>query len=200
MAASMSTRRIRLTQSLYVLVLLAVALTDGRALEGLAGLAAQCAGFLLVAAGTLWRVWASVFIAGRKDTEVVDTGPYARCRHPLYFGSLVAGLGLALSTRSLVLTVALPAVLLVMLWLAILREERLLRDRHDQQWVRYRERVPVLWPRLGALPAAGRREVDLTVYGKAFLDAASVLCVWLLVISLDGLRAQGAWAPLFRLP
>ena len=200
MAVSMSTPRIRLTQFLYVLALLAVALTDGRALEGMAGLAAQAAGFALVVAGTLWRVWASAFIAGRKDAEVVDAGPYARCRHPLYLGSLVAGLGLALSTRSIVLTVALPSILTALLGLAIRREERLLKDQHDEAWLRYRDRVPALWPRSGPVPAVGRREVDLPVYRKAFFDAATMMLLWLLVISLDGLRARGAWEALFALP
>jgi protein-S-isoprenylcysteine O-methyltransferase Ste14 len=200
MTVSMSTPRIRLTQFLYVLALLAVALTDGRALEGIAGLAAQAVGFALVIAGTLWRVWASAFIAGRKDTEVVDAGPYARCRHPLYFGSLVAGLGLALSTRSVALTLALPVMLFALLGLAIRREERLLEERHDETWLSYRDRVPALWPRSGPMPAVGRREVDLPIYRKAFFDAATMLLLWLLVVSLDGLRAQGAWEPLFALP
>jgi protein-S-isoprenylcysteine O-methyltransferase Ste14 len=200
MTVSSSTPRIRLTQALFVLVLAAVALSGGRAFGGPGGLLAQAAGFLLVACGTLWRLWASVFIAGRKDVEVVDIGPYARCRHPLYLGSLAAGLGLALSTRSLVLTLALPATLAVFHWLAVRREERFLAERHGAAWEAYRARVPAFWPRSGRSPALPRREVDLAVYRKAFLDAATMLGVWGMIVALDALRMQGAWRDWFVLP
>lgn len=200
MAVSSSTPRIRLTQALYVGLLLAVALTGGRAFEAAAGLAAQAAGFALVVAGTLWRLWASVFIAGRKDVELVEAGPYARCRHPLYFGSLVAAIGLGLSTRSLVLAIAVPLSMAALAGFAIRREEGLLADRFGPRWQDYRRRVPALWPRSGRIPATARRDIDVDVYFKAFLDAATVFGLWLLVVALDGLRSTGAWAAPWTLP
>jgi protein-S-isoprenylcysteine O-methyltransferase Ste14 len=200
MAVSSSTPRIRLTQALYAGLLLAVALSGGRIFETAAGLAAQAAGFALVVAGTLWRMWASVFIAGRKDVELVEAGPYARCRHPLYFGSLVAALGLGLSTRSLVLAIAVPLSMAALAGLAMRREERLLAGRFGSQWQDYRHRVPALWPRGGRIPATVRRDIDVQVYFKAFLDAATVFGLWLLVVALDGLRSLGAWTAPWTLP
>ena len=200
MATSQSTCRIRQTQALYVVTLLVVAVSGGRAFSGLGGLVAQAAGFVLLTAGTLWRVWASAFIAGRKDVEVVDAGPYARCRHPLYLGSLAAGLGLALTTRSLVLTLMLPATLAVLFWLAVRREERYLEHRHDEAWIAYRASVPAIWPRLGPVAAPARREFDLAIYRKAFLDAATIFGFWLLVLTIDILRMQCAWPSWFNLP
>lgn len=197
---SSSTARIRLTQLLFLATILLVAISGGRAFEGMAGLAAQSLGFVLVVVGTLYRMWSSVFIAGRKDVEVVQDGPYARCRHPLYLGSLVAGLGLALSTRSLVLAIALPAVLAALMARAIRAEERLLAQRHGAAWADYAGRVPALWPLPRGRAGPQRREVDLAIYRKAFLDAATVLGLWLVIVAVDMLRTQGAWAPLFRLP
>ena len=200
MAVSSSTPRIRLTQALYAGLLLAVALSGGRTFETAAGLAAQATGFALVVVGTLWRMWASVFIAGRKDVELVEAGPYARCRHPLYFGSLVAALGLGLSTRSLVLAIAVPLSMAALAGLAMRREERLLAGRFGSQWQDYRRRVPALWPRGGRIPATVRRDIDVQVYFKAFLDAATVFGLWLLVVALDGLRSMGAWTAPWTLP
>ena len=197
---SPSTARIRRTQLLFLATVVLAAASGGRAFEGMAGLAAQSIGFALVVAGTLHRMWCSVFIAGRKDVEVVQDGPYARCRHPLYLGSLVAGLGLALSTRSLVLALALPAVLAGLLVQAIRREERFLAQRHGAAWADYAARVPALWPSRRGTDGPQRREVDLAIYRKAFLDAATVLGLWLLIVAVDTLRTLGAWAPLFRLP
>lgn len=200
MPVSRSTPRIRRTQALYGLLLAAVALSGGRSWEGLAGLGLQAAGFALVVTGTLWRLWSTAFIAGRKDVELVCEGPYARCRHPLYFGSLVASVGLALSTRSVVIMLVLPGALTVLLWSAIRREESLLAAGHGGRWQDYRARVPAVWPRAGRMPPAPPREVDLSVYFKAFLDAATVFGLWLLVILLDALRSMGAWPALFQLP
>jgi protein-S-isoprenylcysteine O-methyltransferase Ste14 len=200
MADSASTPRIRLTQALFLLVLWAVAVSDGHLFEGLGGLAAQAAGFVLVSVGTLWRIWTSAFIAGRKDAELVDEGPYARCRHPLYFGSLVAGLGMALTTRSLVLTIALPTILFLILGRAMRREERFLGEHYGQAWAAYRASVPAIWPRLGPVAVGARREVNLPVYRKAFFDAATIFALWLVVVGLDALRPYGAWQAWFPLP
>lgn len=200
MNTSTSTPRIRQTQGLYALLLLAVALTGGRTFAGIAGLAAQAGGFVLVGAGTLFRLWTSAYIAGRKDLELVQDGPYARCRHPLYLGSLVAGLGLALSTRSVVLTLGVPALLAVLHTGAIRSEERSLQRAFGDEWSRYAARVGLLWPRLGVPGPMGRREVDLAVYRKAFLDAASMLGLWLLLVTADVLRQSGPWDGLFALP
>lgn len=200
MTTSASTARIRLTQALYLLALLLVAVSGGRSLQGLPGLGAQALGFVLVVLGTLWRLWTTAFIAGRKDVQLVEEGPYARCRHPLYLGSLVAGLGLALTTRSVTLMVALPATLVLLHGSALHREEAFLAARHGEAWRAYRARVPALWPRRGPLPAPARRELDLAIYRKAFLDAATVLALWLLIVALDALRSQGAWPAAFNLP
>jgi protein-S-isoprenylcysteine O-methyltransferase Ste14 len=200
MTTSASTPRLRLTQGLFAALLLISAVSGGRALEGLAGLFAQAAGFLLVLAGTLWRLWASVFIAGRKDAEVVRDGPYARCRHPLYLGSLVVGLGLGLATRSAVLSLAVPLLLALALAAAIRREERYLLERHGEAWRQYQTETPALWPRLGMPATMASRPVELGIYRKAFLDAAAVLTLWMLIVLVDGWRMLAAWPTLFRLP
>lgn len=200
MSTSFSTPRIRLTQALYALVVITAALSDGRALAGDAGLLAQAAGFVLVACGTLWRLWSSVFVAGRKDIEVVVHGPYARCRHPLYLGSLVAGLGLGLTTRSLVLATVVTAVMTIAMLRAIAREEKWLAARHGQAWLDYCSRVPTLLPQIRSSVTPASREVNLPVFRKAFLDAGSVLGLWLLLVLVDALRPQGWWPVPLTLP
>jgi hypothetical protein len=42
--------------------------------------------------------------------------------------------------------------------------------------------------------------VPPAIYRKAFLDAASFLLLWLLVLLAETLRAGGAWQALLRLP
>src|SRR5829696_8918398 len=61
-------------------------------------------GWLLVAASALWNGWALATIARRRTallpggatTTVIDRGPFAVSRNPLYLGLLVGSAGVAL--------------------------------------------------------------------------------------------------------
>ena len=200
MTAPVSTPRIRLTRLIYLLVLAVVASSEGRALEGGAGLLAQAAGFLLVTAAVLGRLWSTLFIAGRKDEQLVREGPYSSCRHPLYLGSVVASFGIALTTRSVVLMVVLPAVVGAIAWYAARREDRILLEAHRADWPAYRDAVPTFWPAWSKHWMPDQVSVPPRIYRKAFLDAAAFLALWLAVLLLETLRAGGAWPAHFQLP
>ena len=65
-------------------------------------------GWLLVAAFAVWNGWALVTLAqhrtallpGGATTIVIDRGPFARSRNPLYVGLLVASAGVGLVAGS----------------------------------------------------------------------------------------------------
>jgi protein-S-isoprenylcysteine O-methyltransferase Ste14 len=200
MTTSGSTPRIRLTQALYLLVLALAATSDGRRLQGSCALLAQSAGFLLVVAAVLGRLWITLFIAGRKDEQLVREGPFAQCRHPLYLGSIVGAIGIGLTTLSLTLALVLPLIIGAIAFTAARREDAALLAAHGKAWREYHDSVPAFWPRWshGRMPESVA--VPLRIYRKAFLDAASFLALWLLVLLLESLRASGAWQALFSLP
>ena len=200
MTASVSTPRVRLTQLIYLLVLAAVALSEGRAIEDGAGLLAQAAGFLLVTAAVLGRLWTTLFIAGRKEEQLVREGPYSACRHPLYLCSAIAALGIGLTTRSIVLIAALPVLVGAIGWSAARREDRELLRAHRADWPEYRDAVPAFWPAWSKRRMPDRVSVPPGIYRKAFLDAAAFLALWLAVLVLETLRAGGAWPAPFPLP
>lgn len=193
-------RRVRLIRLIYLLVLVAVAVSDGRAIEDGAGLLAQAGGFLLVSAAVLGRLWTSLFIAGRKEAELVREGPYSICRHPLYLASVIAALGIGLTSRSVTLAVVLPALVGVIAWLAARREDRVLLQAHRDEWTAYRDAVPAFRPAWSRRRMPERVFVPPAIYRKAFLDAASFLALWLAVLMLENLRAGGVWPALFRMP
>src|SRR5262245_12361134 len=175
MTTSSSTPRLRITLAWYVVLLVLVAVTDRNAL-GAGGAWASLAGLVLMVLAALGRIWVSVHIAGRKNERLVTTGPYAMCRHPLYALSLLGGLGVGLATRSIALTAATLAVLSALYSMAIRSEERWLRHEYGAAFDEYCARVPALlprWNRDGVEPQTVT--VALTVYWKAFLDAASFL-------------------------
>ena len=67
----------------------------------------------LVAAGTALRVWAAGHV--EKSREVTSSGPYRFTRHPLYLGSTLLGLGIAVSANHLWLGLAVVAYLVLTL-------------------------------------------------------------------------------------
>lgn len=200
MTTSGSTPRIRLTQTLYLLVLVLVVASDGHGIRGGPALLAQSAGFVLVVCAVLGRLWITLFIAGRKDEQLVREGPFALCRHPLYLGSIIGALGIGLTTLSLALTIALPLTVGAIVFAAARREDAALLAAHGDSWRQYRDSVPAFWPAWSHWQMPDSIAVPLRIYRKAFLDAASFLGLWLLVLLLGGLRASGAWPALFRLP
>lgn len=178
MTTSVSTPRIRLTQALYLLVLALVATSDGRSLQGNCALLVQSAGFLLVVAAVLGRLWITLFIAGRKGELLVRDGPHSQCRHPLYLGSIVGAI----------------------VFTAARREDASLLAAHGDAWREYRDSVPAFWPGWSHTRMPESIAVPPRIYRKAFLDAASFLGLWRLVLVLVGLRAGRAWQPLFPKP
>ena len=104
--------------------------------------------------GTACTVVAKVMLGRRFGVlpayrgAVVTAGPYARVRHPMYFGYVVEAAGLLLanfSWRNLMVELAM----FVALWLRVKREEAVLTAA-DPTYLAYRERVrwrviPLIW-------------------------------------------------------
>ena len=199
MTTSRSTPRLRLTALALAALLVLVAVSERSLAAGLAGLGLQLAGLLCVAAAALGRVWTSVFIAGYKDTQLVRRGPYARLRHPLYALSLLAMLGIALTTRSATLGSALLALSAVQLVVAARGEDALLGVRHGDEFARYAATVPAFVPGRPAGDVPDSLEVRPRVLWKSFVDAAALFGYWTLLVAADALQQSGltpAWLAL----
>ena len=113
-------------------------------------------GVLVVAAGEALRLWAVQHIGAISRTRsdrlgpLIDTGPFALVRNPLYLGNILLWLGFALSARLFWLAPVI-VVLLAFEYHAIVRwEETLLAMRLGDTYLDYTTRVPRWVPRLGA--------------------------------------------------
>jgi protein-S-isoprenylcysteine O-methyltransferase Ste14 len=102
-------------------------------------------------AGACLRLWATLWIAGRKKQTVVDDGPYRSCRNPLYVGSLVMGIGLGLFMKSLAFAAGLGLVLSLYVWFVVPAEERYMGSRFGAAFADYCRRVPRWIPQIGLL-------------------------------------------------
>lgn len=98
------------------------------------------AGFDLSAMATMARARTNI-LPHRAATALVESGPFAISRNPIYFGNtlMMAGAGLGLGNLWLIVTGLVAAALV--LKLAIEREERHLEAVFGPDWLAYRGRV-----------------------------------------------------------
>jgi protein-S-isoprenylcysteine O-methyltransferase Ste14 len=108
----------------------------------------------LIAAGASFSWWARLHLGSlwsgtitkKSDHQLVDTGPYAIVRHPIYTGFLLAVLATA-AAKGTILGLLGLAFLTFGIWMKARQEEGWLRanlsaDSYDA----YRRRVPMLIP------------------------------------------------------
>ena len=82
------------------------------------------------------RIWAAGHL--HKSREVTSSGPYRWCAHPLYVGSSVMGVGLAIASGRVLVAFLIAAYLLVALTIAVKSEEAFLRRTFGDWYDRYR--------------------------------------------------------------
>jgi len=200
MTTSRSTPRLRLTIALLAGLLVLVAVSERPLARGFVGEVLALAGFACIVTAALGRLWTSLFIAGFKDVELVQRGPYAAVRHPLYALSLLAMLGAGLVARSLALAGAVVLVFGAIFVAAARREDAWLHGAYGEVFERYRRGVPAFLPRGTMLDAPDSLEVRPRVLAKAFLDAGSLLGLCALLQAADALQRYGVTPTLLTLP
>ena len=108
----------------------------------------------LIAAGFAFSWWARLHlgrlwsgsITKKTDHRVVDTGPYAIVRHPIYTGILLAVFATA-TAKGTILGLVGAALIVAGIWMKARLEERWLSDELGADaYDAYRRKVPMLLP------------------------------------------------------
>ncbi len=99
--------------------------------------------------GALW----SGSVTRKADHRVIETGPYARVRHPIYTGLILAALATA-ALRGTALALVGAGLVILGFWIKARLEERFLRaELGTADYDAYASRTPMLIPRLWPAPA-----------------------------------------------
>ena len=111
-------------------------------------------GTMLVLLGALLRLWANGYVGHRKvnqtDPErgqpkigrLITAGPYAFIRHPLYFGSVLIGVGVLVIAGNGWFALAASSCFVMIYRRKIREEEETLRHEWPEEFVRYEQAVP----------------------------------------------------------
>jgi protein-S-isoprenylcysteine O-methyltransferase Ste14 len=101
-------------------------------------------------------LWIRALAAGHlhKQQVLTVTGPYAYTRNPLYLGSLVLIVGVAVATHSVASAVILFAYFALFYSFVMRREERELYQHHGSAFQEYARTVPLFFPRVASAKAS----------------------------------------------
>lgn len=108
---------------------------------------------LIVLAGAAFTVWARVTLGRnwsaevtfKQDHELIESGPYALARHPIYTGLIVMALGTAINYGRVIGFALLLAICGAVWWKA--REEERIMSRHfPDAYAEYKLRVRAIVP------------------------------------------------------
>jgi protein-S-isoprenylcysteine O-methyltransferase Ste14 len=108
------------------------------------------AGALVAAAAEIWMQGASSVLKRHATTEsalqpasaIIDEGPFARSRNPIYCGMVLLFAGFAIAAASVWAALCLPVLVATLHRTIVLPEERALTHRFGPVYERYRSRVP----------------------------------------------------------
>jgi len=122
-------------------------------------------GCLVAVGGEVIRLWAAGHV--EKGREVTTSGPYRWTRHPLYIGSTVIGIGLAVATASVPVALMIGAYLAASFTAAIRTEEGELTAKFGDHYRNYRHGLTADTGRRFSLTRAWRNREQRAVAGLA---------------------------------
>ena len=159
----------------------------------------DCLGWVLFFLGAMFRWWATLYIGGRKSTELVQDGPYSLTRNPLYLGTFLMSAAVALFLQSLSLAATLIVVGAGYLLVTLMHEERHLCERYGATFEDYCRRVPRFWPRLSSYHSPAVIRVRVRGLRSEMLRAARWTWIPVVCHLAAYLRCQAWWPHWFNI-
>jgi protein-S-isoprenylcysteine O-methyltransferase Ste14 len=121
------------------------------------------AGLVVAASGELLRIWAAGHL--EKSREVTTSGPYRFTRHPLYLGSTLIGIGVAIAAASLIVAAIIGVYIGLTLSAARRSEEAHLREKFGDAYDAYVEQRAEPMARRFSIARALRNREHHTIAG-----------------------------------
>ena len=159
--------------------------------NSLAGSVMSAAGLCLIMTAVIGRLWATLYIGGRKNAALITSGPYSITRNPLYCFSILGAAGIGLVFGSLIIAGLLGGSVAVLLTTKARDEAAMLGQRFGVEYAAYAARVPLLWPRPSLYQDDGVPSFQPAALRRALRDGLLFLFSVPAAELLDCARAAG---------
>ena len=157
-------------------------------------------GVLLIFLGVVGRLWSTLYIGGRKSSEVVTGGPYSITRNPLYVFSTIATAGVGAQIGSFTGVIGFALLCAGAFHIVILREEKFLKHALGAPYAAYMARVPRFFPKLSLYDEGDTGSFKPRLLLTTLLDGLVFLVALPAFELIDGAQQSGILPVLFRLP
>jgi protein-S-isoprenylcysteine O-methyltransferase Ste14 len=157
-------------------------------------------GIMLILAGLAGRAWSTMYIGGRKNSQLVQDGPYSMCRNPLYFFSFLGGLGATVVLENLALIILYLAIFSFYYPLVIKSEEKRLEMLFGSAFTAYKEKVPAFLPNVFGFHSGEKAKAQPKLMVKTLLDGTMFLLFIPLAYLIERLQASGILHAYWRIP
>jgi protein-S-isoprenylcysteine O-methyltransferase Ste14 len=144
---------------------------------------------LLIAFCITGRIWALLYICGKKTRSLITHGPYSAVRHPLYFFSFFGALGIGLSSLNFFVLACILGFFGLYYPFVIMAEERKMIATHGDEYIQYMARVPRFLPAFGHYTDIGSVEIQPKRFRRDLLSAMYFLGMYLFFEILQYLYA-----------
>ena len=157
-------------------------------------------GVLLIFLGIVGRLWATLYIGGRKSSEVVTGGPYSITRNPLYVFSTVAAAGVGAQIGSFSGIILFAVLCAGAFHIVILREEKFLKEALGAPYQAYLDKVPRFFPKLSLYQEGDTGSFKPRLLLTTLLDGLVFLVALPPFELIDGAQQTGMLPVWFTLP
>jgi protein-S-isoprenylcysteine O-methyltransferase Ste14 len=193
--------RVTVSRIFAVLVLLLVIFTMPSFKQGgLADILSDTSGLFLLTVCSMGRLWALLYISGKKTQEVITDGPYSIVRHPLYLFSFMGVIGIGLVSGNLLVLAALVIFYLSYYPLTILSEEKKMTKKFGQAYIDYAKRTPRFLPKLSLYKSPDHFVVNADTFLKRLALGMWYIWIFILLNIIQALQTTGTIHVLLQVP
>lgn len=151
----------------------------------------QATGLILIMTGALGRIWSSLYLNGRKNTELMTHGPYSLTRNPLYMFSIVGVTGMGLLSGTLFTGIVSGALIYFVFNWVIAQEEGTLEMIFGEPYRNYKRHVPRLGITLRQWNNPDHLEISMKALGRTVREALCFLLAGPFFLLINYLHKDG---------
>jgi len=159
----------------------------------------ETVGFGLVLVCFLGRLWSILYVGGKKNDELIVSGPFSMCRNPLYFFSTVGAVGIGLMFGSIVAAAVLGLACFLVFRFTARKEAEFLAGKFGAVYAAYAERTPRFWPNPMLYQDQDQLVFSTRALRSTFRDGLYFLAMFPLLEAVEYFRTAGMLPTFFTI-